>query len=240
MTLSSSPSRFVRNIRGFREIKATDRIEISICPVGHTIAEKMRLLKHAASGLLKIGRANAKVPALEEEEEADPLVSIPLSHLVSHEASTLTACYYVLASERPGPTIVGEIALQLVAFPETFVLHVPGSPKAPLAQPLILHQQYLTIPSGKHHWKRVFALLHEHSIYLHDFQRHAVSHGAPINLKSMVDIKFVPRHVCGLENVVSMKFEDEPELLVYADNEEEGLGWTNAVCRAIWNQPYSA
>lgn len=206
--------------------------------MGNTMSEKIKVLKQAASGFLKMARANSKVQVTDDAQEEDPMVSIPLSELLKHEPCVLVGNYYVLAWERSSSTIVGEIAFQLTASPNLFVPNLAGSQKSLESSSSILHQQYLTIPSGKHHWKRVFALLHDQSIYLHDFQRHVVSHGAPINLRSMVDIKFVPRHANGLESVVRMSFEDEPELLVCADNEADGISWANAVSRAIWNQPY--
>lgn len=220
-----------------------------ICPYNGTLDGKVRQIKATANGLLNkltAGKSHLRQSSLQPTEENEPGVNIPLGPLISEKTGSLgicsTASYYLRASAEPTSPIVGEIALQIVTSPEAFKVFPnqvhPLTPAQEREPQNILHQQYLTIPSGNHCWKRVYALLHHRNLHLNDFQRHHQSHGAPINLNSMTDVHFLPAHSSGLENVLIMSFEREPQLMVYADDEIQGLEWADAVSRAVWNQPY--
>lgn len=242
-------------------------MRLLICPCnsggGGVLDGRVRQLKATANGLLSkltpgkthTHRSSSLLPIA----EAEPGVRIPLASLMMSKNTSSspsieiisTAAHYLRASVDDGASpIVGEVALHIVSSPGAFgpVLAPLDHPSANVAMPrqprdsaataAILHQQYLTFPSGNHCWRRVYALLHQRNLHLYDFQRHHQPHGAPINLNSMTDVRFLATHPCGLENILVMSFEGEPELMAYADDTAQGLEWADAVSRAVWNQPY--
>ena len=238
------------------------RLLIWPCNSGGALDGRVRQLKATANGLLSKLTAGKTTHAHRSSSllpiaEAEPGVSIPLASLLGGGERRgvgvslppleilSTGAYYLRASVEDGASpIVGEIALHIVSSPGAF--GPPGHPVDVAAHwqqrdstaAAILHQQYLTFPSGSHCWRRVYALLHQRNLHLYDFQRHHQPHGAPINLNAMTDVRFLPMHPCGLENVLVMSFEGEPELMAYADDTAQGLEWADAVSRAVWNQPY--
>ena len=92
---------------------------------------------------------------------------------------------------------------------------------------------------NSHRWGRLYAIISGQNLHLQNFQHHERSSGASIDLARAIAINFYPcRHDCGLDNVIQVHFDDRRELLAYADSEQQGFAWTDAIYRAVWSQPY--
>lgn len=224
-----------RNLTGIKKIE-NSALNIFVCATGGSLEEKvqakMRSLKSRASGLLKLNRAESICK--EKVLEDDPVLSIPLSSLVKvgTRSPQVSGCFYVNATEMPGSAIVGEMAIHVVASPDAFI--IPAVEEPIMA---VNHQQYLTLLESRL-WRRSYAVLEDRRLQIRDFQRHEVEPTSTLALNSVVEIKFVPEHPCGVDNVLSLAFEDGNELLAYADDQDQGLEWTDKIHRAVWNQPY--
>lgn len=191
---------------------------------------KINNFKAAASDLLKIGRSS-KGQADHGDEQL--LMTLPLSLVIaSNNNNSLLGCFYLRKKE--GGEIGGEMAIQLAATSDSFKSAMPTA----IATETPVHQQYLTLHSGPHQWQRLYAYLHQRTLFLNNPQRQQSSQLAPVSLAAMINVRFMTKHACGLENVLTMTFENDQVLLAYADDEKQGLEWADAVSKAVWNQPY--
>ncbi|PJF20122.1 hypothetical protein PSACC_00064 [Paramicrosporidium saccamoebae] len=212
-------------------------LDIFVCPTGGSLEQKMqakmRSLKSRASEILKLGRTNSQMR--QQPIDEDPVLSIPLGSLLrkSNGSAQLSGCFYINANENPGSAIVGEMSVHVVASPDSFT--APAVEEAPLAR--FTHCQYLTIQESRH-WKRYHAVLDGRDLHLQDFELHHKLVSATIDLDSVIELEYLKEHICGVENVFRVRFENGHEILAYADNEMQGLEWADKVHRAVWNQPY--
>lgn len=217
-----------------------------MCPSSSTLEQrvsaKVNNIRSKASGLLGIGRANSSSNNGGAEYDY-PAVSLCLEMLFEKTqhygkgilaAPQVSGSFYVVAPSEAGSSIVGEIAVHLIASPEAFV--------RPNDTPVVLgqgnHQQYLTIKLGSHCWERTWAVLRNRDLHLQDFQRRTHSRVEPLNLDSVVRIEYCPQHEIGVEHAIHLIFEDDSEMIAYADSEQQGYAWADAVHQAVWNQPY--
>jgi hypothetical protein len=220
-------SHLFRSLKDVKDI-ANAQINIHVVPINGVDARvnaKVKSFKAKATGLLKLGKERTDSRATiitHPEEDQEDFLSIPLSALLNDPNRELAGCF---------PLDGGVIGLHLCLSQNALTTMTLSS------KDLVVNQQYLTIQKGHHHWQRTFAVLKGQSLQIHDHRRHTQKL-SNISLETVVGIHFHPVHACGIDNVLNIVFENGTELAAYADDEQQGLNWADAVHRAVWSQPY--
>ncbi len=117
-----------------------------------------------------------------------------------------------------------------------------GSHHRPLLEGNVLpFQQYLTILQKDHRWERTWSILSDCRLYLQDFaERTRAAACDALDLSTVVGIEYKQSHEMGIDSVLIITFENDSQLVAYADDHEEGLAWADAIHQTLWSQPYIA